>query len=78
MTLHDAFGCINLHFLSFWGFWPDAEKRVLRSCFPSYFTYEKRKLAGGGARTHTTLRSLDFESSASADSTTPMLEIHWF
>ena len=27
--------------------------------------------AGGGARTHTTLRSLDFESSASANSATP-------
>jgi hypothetical protein len=29
------------------------------------------ELAGGGARTHTTLRSLDFESSASANSATP-------
>ena len=28
-------------------------------------------LAGGGARTHTILRSLDFESSASASSATP-------
>src|SRR5437667_5106120 len=28
-------------------------------------------LAGGGARTHTILRSLDFESSASANSATP-------
>jgi hypothetical protein len=27
--------------------------------------------AGGGARTHTILRSLDFESSASASSATP-------
>src|SRR6266496_5363098 len=30
-------------------------------------------LAGGGARTHTILRSLDFESSASANSATPAL-----
>ena len=29
------------------------------------------KIAGGGARTHTILRSLDFESSASASSATP-------
>ena len=29
------------------------------------------KTAGGGARTHTILRSLDFESSASANSATP-------
>ena len=28
-------------------------------------------IAGGGARTHTILRSLDFESSASASSATP-------
>ena len=34
-------------------------------------TYEKRGFAGGGARTHTTLRPLDFESSASANSATP-------
>ena len=31
-------------------------------------------LAGGGARTHTALRPLDFESSASANSATPALE----
>ena len=31
----------------------------------------KRESAGGGARTHTILRSLDFESSASASSATP-------
>jgi hypothetical protein len=30
-----------------------------------------KKIAGGGARTHTILRSLDFESSASANSATP-------
>ena len=30
-----------------------------------------KKTAGGGARTHTILRSLDFESSASANSATP-------
>jgi hypothetical protein len=30
-----------------------------------------RESAGGGARTHTILRSLDFESSASANSATP-------
>src|SRR5207237_1905874 len=30
-----------------------------------------RGIAGGGARTHTILRSLDFESSASASSATP-------
>ena len=29
------------------------------------------RIAGGGARTHTILRSLDFESSASASSATP-------
>ena len=32
-------------------------------------------LAGGGARTHTILRSLDFESSASANSATPAKRI---
>src|SRR4030095_10344542 len=32
-----------------------------------------RKTAGGGARTHTTFRPLDFESSASANSATPAL-----
>jgi hypothetical protein len=32
-----------------------------------------RRFAGGGARTHTILRSLDFESSASANSATPAL-----
>ena len=32
-----------------------------------------KKIAGGGARTHTILRSLDFESSASANSATPAL-----
>src|SRR5438034_5290025 len=31
------------------------------------------EIAGGGARTHTILRSLDFESSASASSATPAL-----
>ena len=34
-----------------------------------------KKSAGGGARTHTILRSLDFESSASANSATPALFI---
>jgi hypothetical protein len=34
-----------------------------------------RRIAGGGARTHTTLRPLDFESSASANSATPALGI---
>src|SRR6266404_2341815 len=43
---------------------------------PSFdqFTFVKRRfrgIAGGGARTHTILRSLDFESSASANSATP-------
>jgi hypothetical protein len=33
-----------------------------------------RTTAGGGARTHTILRSLDFESSASASSATPARE----
>ena len=33
-----------------------------------------KTLAGGGARTHTALRPLDFESSASANSATPALE----
>src|SRR5437870_6869569 len=32
------------------------------------------RIAGGGARTHTILRSLDFESSASASSATPALQ----
>ena len=32
-----------------------------------------KDLAGGGARTHTALRPLDFESSASANSATPAL-----
>src|SRR5437762_12629661 len=32
-----------------------------------------KTLAGGGARTHTALRPLDFESSASANSATPAL-----
>src|SRR5438128_7232944 len=32
-----------------------------------------KKTAGGGARTHTALRPLDFESSASANSATPAL-----
>src|SRR5262245_52095689 len=36
---------------------------LVKSCF--------RETAGGGARTHTILRSLDFESSASANSATP-------
>jgi hypothetical protein len=34
--------------------------------------------AGGGARTHTILRSLDFESSASASSATPAGEGYRF
>ena len=34
--------------------------------------------AGGGDRTHTTLRSLDFESSASASSATPAGEGYRF
>ena len=34
---------------------------------------ELKIIAGGGARTHTTLRPLDFESSASANSATPAL-----
>ena len=33
----------------------------------------QRKIAGGGARTHTALRPLDFESSASANSATPAI-----
>ena len=37
------------------------------------FTYENC-YAGGGARTHTLLRVLDFESSASASSATPAAE----
>src|SRR5438270_1940276 len=36
------------------------------------------KIAGGGARTHTILRSLDFESSASASSATPAGEGYRF
>src|ERR1700688_1788405 len=36
-------------------------------------THSFRGIAGGGARTHTILRSLDFESSASASSATPAL-----
>src|SRR5207247_10574118 len=34
-----------------------------------------KTLAGGGARTHTALRPLDFESSASANSATPAFGI---
>ena len=34
-----------------------------------------RTLAGGGARTHTALRPLDFESSASANSATPAFAV---
>src|SRR4051812_23720728 len=46
--------------------------RAIGGQFPSvtnWFTCA----AGGGARTHTILRSLDFESSASANSATPAL-----
>src|SRR4029077_7910354 len=38
-------------------------------------TIPARTIAGGGARTHTILRSLDFESSASASSATPAKRI---
>src|SRR5947208_2971216 len=38
-------------------------------------TIPTRTIAGGGARTHTILRSLDFESSASASSATPAKRI---
>ena len=45
----------------------------------SVYRVRKRKIlrggAGGGARTHTILRSLDFESSASANSATPAREV---
>src|SRR3981081_3021798 len=36
--------------------------------------FARSECAGGGARTHTILRSLDFESSASASSATPARE----
>ena len=39
----------------------------------SLVKHTSRGIAGGGARTHTILRSLDFESSASANSATPAL-----
>src|SRR5437588_11895228 len=38
-------------------------------------TIPTRTIAGGGARTYTILRSLDFESSASASSATPAKRI---
>src|SRR6267143_313418 len=47
-----------------------------RGRFPSRkrrYTLFQKVPAGGGARTHTILRSLDFESSASASSATPAL-----
>ena len=37
---------------------------------------QPRTFAGGGARTHTILRSLDFESSASANSATPASQVN--
>src|SRR6266850_2500904 len=43
----------------------------LPSCCRHEVTTRFRGIAGGGARTHTILRSLDFESSASASSATP-------
>ena|SRR5439155_10858982 len=73
MTLHDAFLSANPYFLSFPAFWPDAENKRVKSSFPSCFTYENGGPAGGGARTHTALRPLDFESSASANSATPAI-----
>ena len=57
------------------------EKRRLRFSFCGEL--RKRLLqshlygAEGGTRTHTTLRPLDFESSASTSSTTSALEIQW-
>src|SRR5204862_7401767 len=38
-------------------------------------TCDVRESAGGGARTHTALRPLDFESSASANSATPAIAV---
>ena len=40
-------------------------------CLKCAFLIGKSIVAGGGARTHTALRPLDFESSASANSATP-------
>src|SRR6266511_6010569 len=63
-----------------------AELRAPFSCLFSRFDASERRTpnvqrpisnrepAGGGARTHTALRPLDFESSASANSATPALE----
>jgi hypothetical protein len=46
-------------------------REILRSTF--------KGTAGGGARTHTALRPLDFESSASANSATPAITyLRWF
>jgi hypothetical protein len=44
MTPHDTFLSVNLYFLSFPAFSPEAGKVVFLSCF----TYEKGRLAGGG------------------------------
>src|SRR6266849_2463893 len=50
------------------------ESATTRRPHPGQFTLVNQRfrgIAGGGARTHTILRSLDFESSASASSATP-------
>jgi len=46
---------------------------LFAGCLKCDFLIGKSIIAGGGARTHTTLRPLDFESSASANSATPAL-----
>src|SRR6476620_616521 len=46
------------------------KRRTLKAQHPNV-----QEPAGGGARTHTALRPLDFESSASANSATPALGI---
>ncbi len=47
------------------------QPRFRAASFASHPSQRSDKTAGGGARTHTILRSLDFESSASANSATP-------
>src|SRR5258708_39051688 len=51
---------------------PSAKSAVRENSIKFSFVRDSvRRCAGGGARTHTILRSLDFESSASANSATP-------
>src|SRR5439155_18056200 len=49
------------------------EQRTSNAQRPTSNVQHPKETAGGGARTHTALRPLDFESSASANSATPAL-----